>query len=366
VTTTTFSAAGQRGRRWVTQRYASLREPATQTDLLQIAKAVVAAVGAWVIAASVLGLAQPFLAPWAALLTVHATVYRTFWRGAQAVLATALGIALSFVVAQIFGFNAFTLGLALLLGLLLARAGVLRDEGVTVATTALFVLTTRIEAQEGLLLERFLDTAIGVAAGLLVNLIVLPPLADRSAQQQVDSIDRKLGDLLSDMAREMRSAWDEERSSAWIDYTRELDDDLDQAWQLVRHAHESTWWNPRRRLASIGDPSKYEQVLLRLEEGISLARNMARIVHESTRSWEDWDPRFRDPWLDILDDAGCRVAIPEEDVMPLRDRVDDLTRQLSGEDLPGLLWPVYGSLISDLRNIIDIVDDVATSRPIRV
>ncbi len=32
----------------------------------------------WLIAVDVFGLAQPFLAPWAALLTVHATVYRTF------------------------------------------------------------------------------------------------------------------------------------------------------------------------------------------------------------------------------------------------------------------------------------------------
>jgi len=345
---------------------APLRDPATQTDLLQIAKAVVAAVLAWVLAVQYFGLQQPFLAPWAALLTVHATVYRTFWRGTQAVLATALGIGLSFAVAEVFGLGATSLGLALLAGLLLARAGVLRDEGVTVATTALFVLTTGYEQQQTMLLDRFVDTAIGVAVGILANLVIVPPLNDRSAQLQVDRINEKLGALLGEMAAQMRSAWSEERSGSWIEQTREMDDDLDQAWHLVRHAHESGWWNPRRRLKGRAlAPTQYQEVLERLEEGIAQARAMARTIHESTRSAHEWDARFRDPWLDLLEETGRRVADVDADVSVLHGRVDNLTRELSSEDLPGLYWPVYGALIASLLNVIDIVDDVATSRPVR-
>ena len=349
-----------------TRALAPLRSPATQTDLLQIVKAVVAAVVAWVLAVQYFGLQQPFLAPWSALLTVHATVYRTFWRGAQAVLATALGIGLSFAVAEIVGLGAVSLGLALLAGLLLARAGVLRDEGVTVATTALFVLTTGYEQQQTMLLDRFLDTAIGVAVGIVVNLVIVPPLNDRSAQQQIDRINEKLGFLMSEMATQMRSRWSEERSQSWIEQTRDMDDDLDHAWHLVRHAHESGWWNPRRRLAGRAlAPTQYEEVLHRLEEGVAQTRAMARTIHESTRSAHAWDARFRDPWLDILEETGRRVSDVAADVAPLHGRLDDLTRELSGEDLPGLLWPVYGALISNLLNVVDIVDDVATSRPVR-
>ena len=119
-----------------------LRRPDVTSDLVQVLKSVVAAVAAWVLADRVLGLEQAFLAPWTALLTVHATVYRTVSRGAQAVLATTAGVTLAFVAVLLGGRGVLTLGLALLVAMLLARVGVLRDEGVTVATTVLFVITT--------------------------------------------------------------------------------------------------------------------------------------------------------------------------------------------------------------------------------
>ena len=87
-----------------------LRDPVLWTDAVQIVKTVAAAVIAWVIAHDLLGIAQPFLAPWAALLTVHATVYRTFARGVQQVAATVLGVLLAFAAGAAFGVNAASLG----------------------------------------------------------------------------------------------------------------------------------------------------------------------------------------------------------------------------------------------------------------
>ena len=61
------------------------------TAVLQLVKTVVAAVVAWVLASQVFALPQAFLAPWAALLVVHATVYRTFSRGLRQVTGAVLG-----------------------------------------------------------------------------------------------------------------------------------------------------------------------------------------------------------------------------------------------------------------------------------
>ena len=69
-----------------------LRDPLFWGDVVQLGKTVLAAVLAWVVAAELLDLSQPFLAPWAALLVVHATVYRTFSRGLQQVAAAVVAV----------------------------------------------------------------------------------------------------------------------------------------------------------------------------------------------------------------------------------------------------------------------------------
>ena len=53
-------------------------DPILWTDVLQLVKTAAAAVIAWVLAVEVLSLPQSFLAPWAALLTVHATFMKSF------------------------------------------------------------------------------------------------------------------------------------------------------------------------------------------------------------------------------------------------------------------------------------------------
>lgn len=354
----------------LTRPFLALREPAVQTDLLQILKATAAAVVAWWIAAELLGLEQSFLAAWTALLTVHATVYRTFVRGAQSVLATVLGVGISVVVAEVAGVGVLSLAVALVVGLLLASAGVLRDERITTATTALFVLTSGYEQQESMLGDRFADTAIGVGVGLLVNLVVLPPLTDRSAAQQVEQVDRALGELLGDMAGQMAETPSVDQTGEWIEASRRIDADLERGWQLARDATESQWWNPRVRLAGTrlsrrpggGAPlDGIEDVLVRLEDGVAQARTIARVVHESTRAAAEWDPVFRERWLRLLAELGERVADPEAEVAPLREEIDQLVSDLSVADLPSAWWPTYGALITATSAIVDIVDDVASA-----
>ena len=92
---------------------------------------------------------------------------------------------------------------------------------------------------------------------------------------------------------------------------------------------------------------------------------MARTVHGSTRAGQERVPRFSEPWRHLLGETGRRVRDPDADVSALRPQIEDLTWRLSLEELHGLSWPTYGTLISNLSHIIDVVDDVATSRPVR-
>src|SRR5690625_6332447 len=95
----------------------SVRRPEFINDLLQILKCVVAATAAWWFALNILESELPFLAPWTALLTVHATVYRSLSTGIQTTAASGVGVVLSFLIGNYLGVSLWTFAVALLVGM---------------------------------------------------------------------------------------------------------------------------------------------------------------------------------------------------------------------------------------------------------
>ena len=336
-----------------------LRDPVLWTDILQILKTVAAAVIAWVLAREVFGLEQPFLAPWAALLTVHATVYRTFKRGLQQVAATVLGVLLAFVAGWAIGVNGTALALVLLIGLAAGSNRKLRDESTTAAATALVVLLTGSSADPGMLADRLLDTAIGITVGMLVNLIVVPPLRDRSAARRVDAVDDRIGELLCDMAACMREGGEEDEIDDWTDRTRDIDHEIDRAWSLVRQARESGRLNPRRRASPrIRASDEFAALLTRLEQAVAETRSMARTIGATG----DWDPTFRERWTELLGHTGDAIASADVDgVERVREDIEDAGEDFASERLS----PAQGALIVNLRNIADAMGRVAGAQPVR-
>lgn len=343
---------------------AALRRPDVQTDVMQVVKTTVATVLAWWVATHVFELKQGFLAAWVALLTVHATVYRTFWRGTQSVLAAGIGIVVSFVAVQLLGLGLLSLGAAVLAGLVIARTPLIRQEGVTVATTAVFVITAGSVDQEMLLLHRFLDTGIGVLVGLLVNVVVRPPLDDRLAEGAIDEALDGLAALLARISDDFDEDVTVETVDAWLDETLEIDIVLDHAADQLSFARESQWANPRRRLdaRSTLDADRGRHVLLRLEDGVAHARALTRFVAEAIEAEQEWDPEFRRRWSCVLGDIGTWVSEPEAGSADLLAELEDLTERLSDDGLPQLHWPVYGALLASTANVIRILDDVKQSR----
>src|SRR3954466_1679430 len=118
-----------------------LRDPVTWTNAAQLIKTALAAVIAWPLAVHFFGIAQPFLAPWAALLTVHATVLGTVRRGVEQVGASIIGVLVAFAAGQVFGVGALALAVVVFVGLLIGSIRGVRADSTTAAATALVVLT---------------------------------------------------------------------------------------------------------------------------------------------------------------------------------------------------------------------------------
>ena len=344
-----------------------LRDPVTWTNTLQVLKTALAAVIAWVLAVHVFDIAQPFLAPWAALLAVHATVFGTFKRGVQQVGATVLGVLVASAAGHLFGVSALALGVAVLLGLIAGSVRGLRSEATTAAATAIVVLTTGYSDDGGMLAARLLDTGIGIAVGMLVNLLVWPPLRDRGAAHQIDVIDDRIGELLCEIAATLRKhaapAVDD-----WIARADAIDHEIDEGWHVLGQARESGRLNPRRAApARMRATDDFDAVLRRLEDAVAEARSMARSIGLARVPPSDWDAGFRTPWLDLLHRTGEAVSAADVGALnAVRADLDGLVGDISADGLPDQTWPMYGALLVNLRNLVEALDVVATAQPVRV
>lgn len=344
---------------------AKTRDPVFWTDVIQLVKTVVAAVLAWIIATSVLDLPQSFLAPWSALLVVHATVYRTFSQGVRQVGAAVLGVVVAWAVGNALGIDPLAVGMAIALGLVLGAIPWFAGEATTIAATALIVLTTGSSDNDFVLLSRLADTGIGIAVGLLVNLTVWPPLRRRTAISALDALDDQIGQLLIDMGDGLAAGYTFEDVEGWVDRARSLDGDLDDAWAYVRQAQESARMNPRRSAGELRDPQQWMDLLRRMEQALAETRSMARTLAHAIEADRSWDPEFRQGYIAVLHEGGAgivRAEVPR--LRAARVRLDELVDLLNEQSPISRLWPVYGGLIINLRNILETMDEVAGANPL--
>jgi len=344
----------------------SARDPVAWTTALQLVKTVVAAVVAWVLAAEVLGLPQPFLAPWSAMLVVHFTVHSSLRRGMQQMVSAAVGVVLAWAAWHLLGgMTPLALGVALLIGLVFAQVKWFREEGTTAATTALFVLTTGFSDNSTALLARLIDTGIGLGVGVVINFMVWPPLLDLSAARAIKAVGKKVGDLLSVVAEECHDACTNEHVEAWIDRTRQLDEEVDRAWELVQQARESGRLNPRKGARAVRKAERFGDILDRTEQALSEIRSMARTLGHSVNQTNEWDATFRERWTALLKQAAWAIENPDSQMLgEVRTKLATLAYDYSDEDLSARHWPEYGGLILNLRNVATEMDHVAATDPV--
>jgi len=255
--------------------------------LLQAAKTAIASGVSWFVAADLLGNQIPVFAPLAAVLTVQVTVWQSVSRGLQRVAGVMVGVVVAGAFAQVAGIHAWSIALVIFVSLLLGRALRLGTQGsIQVPISALLVLVLGATLG-GYGFDRVIDTAIGAACGILVNLMVFPRTHLDQAEARVRGVAAGLAAVVESVAAHVNPGEPAPVTpdpEALLDAARQLGPEVTAAARVVSRAEEACRWNPagQRGRAAAERLRAAVPVVEMVERQV---RGMARAVTEAGPGW---------------------------------------------------------------------------------
>ncbi|OKK00121.1 FUSC family protein [Amycolatopsis sp. CB00013] len=251
-------------------------------SLVQTAKATAAAVIAWIVATAVLRLPQPFLAPYAAVFLVQATVYRSLRGWAQQVGAVSVGVLLAAGAGQVIPSVTVALGLVIFVGLLIGSWRGFGDSGVWVGITGMLLISYGNATEPVLLADRLLETALGAGIGAVLNAVILPPLHGERLRAATSRLASAIADVLDRTADLVRGG----------EAADGLDDRMEDVRSLVAEAEDAIGWTREGRYLNLrGRRETREEPLANL---VSLWHPLAQLIDAVSEAARSEQP-FRHP-----------------------------------------------------------------------
>jgi hypothetical protein len=244
-----------------------------------------AAVAAFLVA-QLLGLRHPppLIAALTALLVVQATLASTLVNGVQRVLSVVSGVALAVLFVSFVGLTWWSLGALVATSIVVGQILRLGPHLVEVPISAMLVLGVGYAAgAEATGAGRALETLIGAAVGVLVNVAFPPAVQTRNAGVAIERFANGIAALLEEAAATLATGPVEvETTARWLDDARRLNRHAPQVDRALGHAEESRRLNVRA-LGSRRPGSSLRMGLDNLEHASVSVRTLFRAVHDATR-----------------------------------------------------------------------------------
>jgi type II secretory pathway pseudopilin PulG len=308
-----------------------------------------AAVAAYLVAEA-LGLVNPppLVAALTALLVVQATATSTLFSGVERVLAVLAGVAIATGFAFVVGLTWWSLGILVAAAIVVGQLLRLGPNLIEVPISAMLVLGVGFAAgAEAAALSRLVETLIGAAVGVLVNVAFPPAVRSRYAGQAVQRLAEEIAALLEEAAQGIgpdpglpptRSVTDSgnffptgtgwftipsvdrtsgdlglttEATRRWLDDARRLNRHVPRVDRALTHAEESRRLNVR----ALGSPERARS----LRGGLEALEMCSVAVRTLFRAIDDWvrggmvEPdagyaaRARKAWTELLSDLAVAV-----------------------------------------------------------
>ena len=256
---------------------------------LRIAGATVAAF----VVAELVGLQDPppLVAALTALLVVQATLASTLVNGVQRVLSVVLGVAVAIGFVSVVGLNWWSLGTVVAAAIIAGQILRLGPHLLEVPISAMLVLGAGFTSgAESAGLSRIVETLIGAAVGVLVNVAFPPAVQTRFAGQAIAKYSGEIASLLIDAATAMAAGPVEPyQAERWLVDARRLNRHAPQVDKALAEADESRRLNVR----ALGTPKvgrSLREGLEALEHSSVSMRLLFRSILDATRGRPGVEP----------------------------------------------------------------------------
>ncbi|WP_020659535.1 FUSC family protein [Amycolatopsis benzoatilytica] len=289
----------------------AIRVPGSERRIvLQAAKATIAAVAAWLLSTQVLGLSQPFLAPYAAVFLVEATVYRSLLGWAQQVGSVAAGVLLAAAVAHLLPEQTATLAVVVFVGLLLGSWRQFGSSGVWVGVTGMLLVTYGTARSSELLGDRLLETALGAAVGLAVNSLLFPPLYGERLAEAAHRLAEAHAGLLEDAAELVRTDEPPADLESWLGRVGDVRSLARAAEDASGLSREGRFLNLRKRSRHAGRQlDRPLRTLVTLWPAVEQLAEAVRTTAEGREPFIYPWPGARDVLADVLRELATAVRL---------------------------------------------------------
>jgi uncharacterized membrane protein YgaE (UPF0421/DUF939 family) len=324
--------------------------------LLQAAKTSLAVMLGWVLSQSLLHAELPIFAAIAALLVVQPNINQTLGRAIERSLGVVGGVLVAYGVGVAFGKSSWIVLLAIVFCILLAWALRLAPSSASqIPISAMLVLSIGATTPE-YARDRIIETMIGAAAALLVNVLIVPPVLLAPAHDTVIRLALEVADTLDRIVDALRFPQTPTQIEEMMIKARLLRPMLNKAEKALKSAEESLTLNPRhttnRRLLDVD-----EEFYNRLTSLVTRTIGMTRALRDHYDHSLHLEPTVLAITVELsrsAHDLRLLAAVadyPDRDHLPVAIEPPALTEPLLIMRPHPQHWILIGSLLEDLRRV---------------
>jgi uncharacterized membrane protein YgaE (UPF0421/DUF939 family) len=322
---------------------------AQRTPLLLVVKSAIAVIGAWLLAQWLIPGPLPVFAAIAALLVVQPSLNQSFSKAIERSFGVIAGVLLATALGLLFGNATWVILAAAASGLLIAWALRLAAGAATqIAISAILVLALGT-ATPDYALDRIIETIIGAAIGVIVNVLLVPPVALTPARESIARLRAELSASLDRLAEALTTVRTRGQLEELMLEARLMRPMRDAADAAIRAGSESLALNPRS--------GHHRAELTDLTRTLDLYTPIVTQIIGMTRAvYDHYSPDIvGEPQVRAIAEQLRRAAHDIERVgQPAEHVVEEppaLTTPLQITRPPAAHWILIGSLLEDLHRI---------------